>query len=68
MNSEYFKCVGYSQLIRVKATLDEFPFNLLLPNGNYSYLIIKISFCFRITKQISYERRIYESVDDESLS
>ena len=47
-----------------------FLFNPLLPNGNYSYRIIKISFSKieGIKKKISYERRVYESVDDESLS
>ena len=44
--------------------------NPLLPNGNYSYRIIKISFpkIEGTKKQISYKRRVYESVDDESLS
>ena len=44
--------------------------NPLLPNGNYSYRIIKISFSKKegIKKKISYEWRVYESVDDESLS
>ena len=47
-----------------------FTINPLLPNGNYSYRIIKISFSERegIKKKKSYERRVYESVDDESLS
>ena len=42
----------------------------LLPNGNYSYRKIKISFSKKegIKKEIYYERRVYESVDDESLS
>ena len=41
----------------------------LLPNGNYSYHIIKISFSKKegIKKYFSYERRVYESVDEESL-
>ena len=45
-------------------------FNPLLPIGNYSYRIIKISFSNKegIKKKISYERRVYESVDEESLS
>ena len=44
--------------------------NPLLPNGNYSYRIIKISLSKKegIKKKSSYERRVYESVDDESLS
>ena len=44
--------------------------NPLLPNGNYSNRIIKISFKKKegIKKKISYERHVYESVDDESLS
>ena len=44
--------------------------NPLLPNGNYSYYINKISLSKkeRIRKKISYELRVYESVDDESLS
>ena len=44
--------------------------NPLLPNDNYNYRIIKISFSKKggIRKKISYERRVYESVDDESLS
>ena len=45
--------------------------NPLLPNGNYSFRIIKISFSKKkkgIKKNFSYERRVYESVDDESLS
>ena len=44
--------------------------NPLLPNGNYSYRIIEISLLKKegIKKKISYERRVYESVDDESLS
>ena len=42
----------------------------LLPNGNYSYRIIKISFSKKegTKKKNSYARRVYESVDDESLS
>ena len=45
-------------------------FNPLLPNDNYSYRIIKISFSKKegTKKKISDERRVYESVDDESLS
>ena len=45
-------------------------FNPVLPNDNYSYCIIKISFSKKdgIKKKISYEHRVYESVDDESLS
>ena len=45
-------------------------YNPLLPNGNYSYRIIKILFSKKegIKKRISYERRVYESVDDENLS
>ena len=41
-----------------------------MPNLNYSYRIIKISFSKKggTKKKISYERRVYESVDDESLS
>ena len=45
--------------------------NPLLPNGNYSYRIINISFSKKkegTKKKISYERRVYESVDDERLS
>ena len=43
--------------------------NPLLPKGNYSYSIIKISFPKKegIKKNISYERRVYEPVNDESL-
>ena len=44
-------------------------YNPLLPNGNYSCRIIIISFQkWRDQKKISYERSVYESVDDESLS
>ena len=43
-----------------------FNLNPLLPNGNYGYRIIKISFFKKgIKKKFSYERRVYESVDDE---
>ena len=43
--------------------------NPLLPNGNYSYRIIKIRFQKRRDQEkISYERCVYESVDDESPS
>ena len=43
--------------------------NPLLPNANYSYPIIKISFLKKKgPRKNSYERRVYESVDDESLS
>ena len=44
--------------------------NPLLPNGNYSYSLIKISFSKKeeIKKKLSYERRVYDSVDDENLS
>ena len=44
--------------------------NPLLPGGNYSYRIIKISFSKKegTKKKISYERRVYESVADGSLS
>ena len=46
------------------------PLNPLVLNGNNSYLIIEIVFSKieGIKKKISYERRVYESVDDESLS
>ena len=39
-------------------------FNPLLPTGNYSYRIINISFKKKegIKKNISFERRVYESV------
>ena len=55
-----------SKTIRVRWA----PFNPLLPNGNYSYRIIKISLSKKegIKKKNSCERRVYESVDDESLS
>ena len=43
--------------------------NLLLPNGNYSYSIIKISLKKEgIMEKLSYKRCVYESVHDESLS
>ena len=43
--------------------------NPLMPNGNYIYRIIKIRFQkSRDQEKISYERRVYESVDDESPS
>ena len=45
--------------------------NPLQTNDNYSYRIINISFSKKkegIKKKISYERCVYESVDDESLS
>ena len=45
-------------------------FNPLLPNGNYSYHIIKNSFSKKkgIMEKNSYEYRVYESVQDENLS
>ena len=45
-------------------------FNPLMPNRIYSYRIIKILFSKKvgIKKKISFERRISESVDDETLS
>ena len=53
----------------IQANCTEGP-NPSLPNGNYSYRIIKITFSKKewIKKKFSYERRVYESVDDRSLS
>ena len=41
----------------------------LKPNSNYNYRVRKISFLKKegIVEKNSYERRVYESVDDESL-
>ena len=49
---------------------DKTHINPLLPNGNYRYRIIKISFLKkrRDQEKNSNERRVYDSVDDESLS
>ena len=45
------------------------PFNLFVPEGRNIYRIAKISFFTEgISEQISYELRLYDSVDDESLS
>ena len=48
----------------------ENPFNPLLHTGHYSVDMTKISILKLegIIKKISYERRVYESVDDSSLS
>ena len=55
------------------ARQDYFPINVhqinpLLPNSNFSNRIIKFFLKKGSMKEISYERRVYESVDDESLS
>ena len=43
--------------------------NLLLPNDNNCSRIVKISiFKKRIIEKITYDRRVYKSVDDTSLS
>ena len=55
------------KVVFLRAGLQINPFK---PNGNYSYRKLKISLSKQegIKKKISYERRVYESVDDESLS
>ena len=40
----------------------------LMPGGTNIYRIAKISLKKKDHGKISYERRVYESVDDESLS
>ena len=46
-----------------------FLLNPLVPEGRNIYRISKISFLKKgIQEKISYEHRVYESVDDESLS
>ena len=48
---------------------DFFLFNPLVPEGTNILRIAKISFKKKgIKEKNSYERRVYESVDDESLS
>ena len=50
-----------------KILVNKYIINPLLPKGNYSYRIIKISFSKKegIKKKNSCEFRVYESVDDE---